>query len=118
MLSFQKRTTTSLLRDAAAVEAIRTALPDVNTTLKQAVGGFAPIGRAAYTASMRIVGAKDRSEIELDPVQAHKRGLAVDAMLKSTAAKRVRGVFRGTHAHFNRIDAARQVLIARELNAR
>ncbi len=67
---------------------------------------------------MRIVGAKDRSEIELDPAKAHRRGLVVDAMLKSAAAKGARGVFRGTHAHFNRIDEARQALIARELNTR
>ena len=37
-------------------------------------------------------------------------------MLKSAAAKRARGVFRGTHAYFNRLDEARQVLLARTLN--
>lgn len=67
---------------------------------------------------MRVVGAKDRSEIELDPGEAHRRGLVLDAMLKSAAAERVRGVFRGTHAHFNRLDEARQVLLARALNVR
>ena len=74
--------------------------------------------QAAYTRRMRVVGAKDRSEIELDPSKAHKRGLVLDAMLKSVAAGRARGVFRGTHAHFNRLDEARQALLARALNVR
>jgi hypothetical protein len=30
---------------------------------------------------MRIVGRQDRSEIELDPVEAYRRGRALDAML-------------------------------------
>ncbi len=71
---------------------------------------------AAYTRRMRVVGAKDRSEIELDPGKARKRGLVLDAMWKSASATRPRGVFRGTHAYFNRLDEARQVLLARTLN--
>jgi len=75
-------------------------------------------GKAAYTRPMLVVGAKDRSEIELDPGKAHRRGLVLDAMLKPAAARPARGVFRGTHAHFNRLDEARQALIARALNVR
>ena len=65
---------------------------------------------------MRLVGIKDRTEVELDPAKAHKRGLALDAMLRAAAPKSVRGVTRGTHAHFNRVDTARQTLVARALN--
>ena len=65
---------------------------------------------------MRLVGIKDRTEIELDPAKAHRRGLALDAMLSAAAPKGRRGVARGTHAHFNRVDAARQTLVARALN--
>ena len=65
---------------------------------------------------MRRVGSKDRTEIEVDPARAHRRGLALDAMLRAAAPKGGRGVVRGTHAHFNRVDAARQALVARTLN--
>jgi hypothetical protein len=65
---------------------------------------------------MRVIGTKDRTEIELDPAKAHRRGLALDAMLNAAAPKGVRGVARGNHAYFNRVDAARQALIARALN--
>ena len=67
---------------------------------------------------MRVVGANDRSDIELDPARAHRRGLVLDAMAKSLAARHVRGVFRGTHEYFNRLDEARQATAARRLNAR
>jgi hypothetical protein len=33
---------------------------------------------------MRIVGTQDRSEIELDPVKAYQRGLALDRMMHGT----------------------------------
>jgi hypothetical protein len=66
---------------------------------------------------MRIVGSQDRSEIELDPVKAYRRGLALDRMMRGTLPPVVRGVSRGTHDYFNRIDAARQVQAARALNA-
>jgi hypothetical protein len=66
---------------------------------------------------MRIVGSQDRSEIELDPVKAYLRGLALDRMMRGTLPPLVRGVTRGTHDYFNRIDAARQVQAARALNA-
>jgi hypothetical protein len=75
-------------------------------------------GHAAYTRPMRIVGTADRSEIELDPVKAYRRGLVLDSMLAAAAPIRVRGVMRGTHADFNRIDADRQLQAARRLNGR
>jgi hypothetical protein len=65
---------------------------------------------------MRVVGRKDRSEIELDPVEAYRRGRALDAMLHAALPPVRRGVTRGTHEHFNRLDAARQVEAARRLN--
>ena len=65
---------------------------------------------------MRIVGDQNRCEIELDPVKAHRRGLLLDAMMRGTMPPVVRGVTRGTHAYFNRVDAARQVEAARALN--
>ena len=66
---------------------------------------------------MRIVGDQDRSEIELDPVKAYRRGRALDAMLRDAALPVVHGVTRGTHEYFNRLDAERQTQIARALNA-
>lgn len=64
---------------------------------------------------MRIVGEQDRSEIELDPVKAYRRGRALDAMLRQAPPPVVRGVLRGTHDYFNRLDAERQTRIARAL---
>jgi hypothetical protein len=66
---------------------------------------------------MRIVGTQDRSEIELDPVMAYRRGHTLDAMLRNAAPPIKRGVMRGTHEYFNRLDAQRQVEAARALNA-
>ena len=66
---------------------------------------------------MRIVGKQDRSEIELDPVQAYRRGRALDAMLRGAAPPVMRGVMRGTHEYFNRLDAERQTQTARALTA-
>ncbi len=65
---------------------------------------------------MRIVGKKNRDEIELDPVQAFRRGQVLDAMLRSALPPIKRGVYRGTHAEFNRIDAERMVGIACRVN--
>jgi hypothetical protein len=56
---------------------------------------------------MRIVGGQARSEIELDPVKAYRRARALDAMLRAALPPVRRGVTRGTHEHFNRLDAAR-----------
>lgn len=66
---------------------------------------------------MRIVGDKDRAEIELNPVRAHRRGQVLDRMLRAAAPPWPRGVMRGSHEYFNRLDDERQVLIARKLNA-
>ena len=65
---------------------------------------------------MRIVGRQDRSEIELDPVKAYRRARALDAMLHAALPPVPRGVTRGTHEHFNRLDAALQIEAARKLN--
>ena len=66
---------------------------------------------------MRIVGNQNRSEIEHDPVKAYRRGLTLDVMLRGAAPPIPRGVTRGTHEYFNRLDAARQASAARALNA-
>ena len=66
---------------------------------------------------MRIVGTRNRSEIELDPASALRRGRLIDAMLRGAADPIARGVTRGTHAFFNRLDAERQTRAARKLNA-
>lgn len=66
---------------------------------------------------MRIVGTQNRSEIELDSGKAYRRGLALDAMMRGTFPPYPRGVTRGTHAYFNRIDVARKLQAARALNA-
>ena len=66
---------------------------------------------------MRIVGEQNRSEVELDPVEAYRRGRALDSMLRRAAPPVARGVMRGTHDYFNRLDAERQTQTARALNA-
>ncbi len=66
---------------------------------------------------MRIVGSHNRSEIELDPIKAYRRGLVLDAMMRGTLPPYPRGVTRGTHEYFNRIDAARRLQAARALNS-
>lgn len=66
---------------------------------------------------MRIVGKQHRSEIELDPGKAYRRARVLDAMLRTTLTVKRSGVIRGTHEYFNRLDAERQISIARALNA-
>ena len=66
---------------------------------------------------MRIVGKQNRTEIELDPVKAYRRGLALDALLVGILPRPPRGVTRGTHQYFNRIDDQRQANTARKINA-
>ena len=66
---------------------------------------------------MRIVGTQQRCEIELDPVTAYQRARSLDAILRSATPPIVRGVTRGTHEYFNRLDAERQTRAARALNA-
>jgi hypothetical protein len=65
---------------------------------------------------MRIVGTKNRSEIELDPQRAYRRGRVLDAMLRNAAPPIARGVTRATAAEFERLDALRQRQMARALN--
>ena len=86
---------------------------DLTTWMRTLVRGK----EAAYTCAMRIVGNQNRSEIELDPVKAYRRGLILDAMMRGAMPPVVRGVTRGTHEYFNRVDAARQLEAARALNA-
>lgn len=66
---------------------------------------------------MRIVGSRNRNEIELDPVRAYRRGRKLDRLLRGAQPPVARAVMRGTHAYFNRLDDERQVMIARKLNA-
>lgn len=65
----------------------------------------------------RVVGRKDRSEFILDPVEAWHRGRVLDRMLARALPPHPRGVFRGPHAEFERLDALRSVEIARRLNS-
>jgi len=64
----------------------------------------------------KIVGQQNRSEFILDPVEAWHRGRRLDQMLAQTQAARPRGVSRGTHAAFERLDEARRIEAARRLN--
>ena len=65
---------------------------------------------------MKIVGSKNRSEIEVDPQKAWLRCKALDAMLGTSSAARVRGVWRLTHAEMNRLDFERQLAQAARVN--
>jgi hypothetical protein len=64
----------------------------------------------------KIVGTQDRSEFILNPAEAFRRGEKLDAMLKPTLPPTLRGIFRGTHAQLNRMDAQRTLQIAKRLN--
>ena len=64
----------------------------------------------------RVVGHARSTQFERDPVKAYRRARAIDAMLRSVLPRRPRGVTRGTHAHFNRVDDARMIEAARKLN--
>ena len=65
---------------------------------------------------MRIVGKKFRDEIELDPALAYQRGRVLDALLRSAAVPIQRGIYRASHAEFNRMDDLRMVELARRVN--
>lgn len=67
---------------------------------------------------MKIVGAKNRTEIERDPQRAWERGKALDAMLRGTLPPHPRGVWRLTHEEMNEMDQARQLALASRLNKR
>jgi hypothetical protein len=65
---------------------------------------------------MRVIGPRrEHSEIELDPVQAYRRGRVLDAMLRSALPGLPRGVYRGTFADFARMDEARMLTAARRV---
>ena len=65
---------------------------------------------------MKIVGAKNRDEFELDPQKAYLRGRELDAMYKSTLPPYPRGVWRLTHEKMNEMDLARQVEQFKRIN--
>jgi hypothetical protein len=65
----------------------------------------------------RIVGAKNRSEFILDPVEAWHRGRTLDQMLAAARIPVPRGVQRAPHRVFNAIDDLRQLEQARLLNS-
>ena len=65
---------------------------------------------------MRIVGEKDRDEFVLDPVEALRRGAKLDEQMKMLVAPHPRGVWRGTHAFFNRMDEERAAAMARRVS--
>ena len=67
---------------------------------------------------MRIVGRQNRSEIELDPVKAYRRGRKLDATLRTTAPRGERGVQHGSRQMFERLDEVRMLEAARKLNRR
>ncbi|MGH8682153.1 MAG: hypothetical protein ACREVS_10695 [Burkholderiales bacterium] len=65
---------------------------------------------------MKIIGPNtDHSEIELDPVEAYRRGRVLDAMLRAALPPPKRGVYRGTFEAFERMDEARMIEAARRL---
>lgn len=66
---------------------------------------------------MRVVGQQYWSEFEPDPKKAWYRGVKLDAMLRGTLPPHPRGVFRGTHEYFNRMDDERARQIAARLNS-
>ena len=66
---------------------------------------------------MHVIGPnRDRTEIELDPVQAYHRGRVIDAMLRAALPPVRRGVTRGSFADFEREDETRMRQAARKIN--
>ncbi|MDQ3260340.1 MAG: hypothetical protein M3Q00_06060 [Pseudomonadota bacterium] len=65
---------------------------------------------------MRIVGNQNRTEIELDPLTAYRRGRKLDAILRAARLPIPRGVMRGSHDYFQRLDEARMIETARRVN--
>ncbi len=64
---------------------------------------------------MRTVGKLDRTEIELDPLAAWRRGRVLDAMLRSAMPEPPRGVQRGSFEMFDRQDDQRRLEAARRI---
>jgi hypothetical protein len=67
---------------------------------------------------MHLVGKRIRTDIELDVTTAWRRARSLDTLLVAAVLPRQRGVLRGTHAAFMRMDEQRQVLVAARLNTR
>ena len=67
---------------------------------------------------MRVIGTRQRDEIELDPKLALERGRVLDAMLRAARPAVRCGVMRGTHAEFNRLDEDRMLEVARRINSK
>ena len=65
---------------------------------------------------MKFVGHLDRSEIELNPQEAWRRAMQLDAAFARWRPPCPRGVTRATHAEFQRRDEARMVEAARRVN--
>ena len=61
---------------------------------------------------MRIVGERNRDEFVLDPVEAIRRGETLDKQMAILLLPYSRGVWRGTHAFFNRMDDERSAAVA------
>jgi len=79
-------------------------------------GRIAVIMEAAHPCPMRIVEKQNRSEIELDPIKAYRRGRGLDDTLRSIAPPIKRSLMRSTHEYVNRLDEERQTQTARALN--
>ena len=65
---------------------------------------------------MRIVGNNNRDELVLDPIEALRRGATLDEHMKILLPPHPRGVWRGSHQFFNRMDDARATAMARRVN--
>ena len=65
---------------------------------------------------MRIVGDKNRDEFVLDPIEAIRRGAVLDKQMKILLPAHPRGVWRGTHPFFNRMDDERAAAMAERVN--
>ena len=66
---------------------------------------------------MRTIGHNDRSDVELDPCEAWRRGARLDAMLRAAMLPWPRGVWRGTHEAMARQDLTRTLAAARRINS-
>ena len=62
---------------------------------------------------MRIVGKLNRSELELNPIEALRRGAEIDRKMALMLPPHPPGVFRGTHVFFNRMDDERAAAMAK-----
>ena len=68
------------------------------------------------SAMARIVGTQDRTEFNLDPVQALRRGAVLVRMGAALLSRHASGVVRAPHKVFNALDDQRQLDVARLLN--